>query len=363
MITGQVGIFALGDSAHGFFEFTLRRDVDRETLVRAVADLRPPHTTIGGVNLVVGFRPELWRDVAPEMSPESVHGFNEPLVGRDGYVMPATQADLFVWYAAASYDIVFDMGLATVEELAPLASLERETTGWSYRHSRDLTGFEDGTENPNLFEAPGIALIDDDAPGAGGSVLLFQQWRHESSFGALDVPAQERVMGRTKPDSIELEGAAMPVDSHVSRTKVIDRGDELDIFRRNLPYGTVGEHGTLFIGFSADQRRMQQHARTDGGYRWRPSRRVNALYDTAHRCILFRTVDSSARDVHHARGRVSPSVRATSRIHAIFLRSELLAPAQRHGHVASIRRGRNRGRFRANFRSRTRHAAHLLTLG
>jgi len=27
-----------------------------------------------------------------------------------------------------------------------------------------------------------------------------------------------------------------------------------DIFRRNIPYGTVTDHGTMFVGFSADQR-------------------------------------------------------------------------------------------------------------
>ena len=271
MITGQTGIFALGDSAHGFFEFVLRPGAGRETLVRAVADLRPPHTTVGGVNLVVGFRPELWRAVAPAGVPANVHGFDAELRGPDGYTMPATQADLFVWYAAASYDVVFDLGRETLEALAPYATLARETTGWSYRHSRDLTGFEDGTENPNLYEAPAVALIGE-GPGAGGSVLLFQQWRHDAAtFHALEEHAQEGVIGRTKPESIELEGAAMPADSHVSRTKVVEDGEELPIFRRNVPYGTVTDHGTLFIGFSAEQRRMhrmlEQMAGADGGPR------------------------------------------------------------------------------------------------
>jgi putative iron-dependent peroxidase len=273
MITGQVGIFALGDAAHGFFEFTLRDGIDAERLVRAVADLRQPHTTVGGVNLVVGFRPELWRAASPADAPEGVHGFNEDVHGSGGYSMPATQADLFIWYAAAAYDIVYDLGSETLRALEALATLTRETTGWSYRHSRDLTGFEDGTENPNLYEAPGIALIRDGAPGAGGSVLLFQQWRHDSkSFNALPEATQEAVIGRTKPDSIEFDDEKMPPDSHVSRTKVHDAaGEELKIFRRNVPYGTVTDHGTLFIGFSADQQRMhrmlEQMAGADGGPR------------------------------------------------------------------------------------------------
>jgi putative iron-dependent peroxidase len=272
VITGQTGIFALGDAAHGFFEFALREGASPHALVEAVAALRQPHTTVGGVNLVVGFRPDLWRIVAPHDAPSGVHGFDEPVRGARGYSMPATQADVWIWYAAAAYDIVFDLGKATIEALAPQAALVRESTGWSYKHTRDLTGFEDGTENPTLYEAPEIALIEDGAPGAGGSVLLFQQWRHLSKdWTALAESDQENVIGRTKPDSVELGDDAMPADSHVSRTKVVEGGVELPIFRRNVPYGTVSEHGTLFIGFSADQQRMhrmlEQMAGADGGPR------------------------------------------------------------------------------------------------
>ncbi|MBV8368728.1 MAG: Dyp-type peroxidase [Candidatus Eremiobacteraeota bacterium] len=272
MATGQFGIFSLGDASHGFFEFTLNARADPAGLVGAIASLRPPHTTVGGVNLVVGFRPELWRGVAPDDVPANVTSFENDLRGPDGYVMPATQADLFVWVAAAAYDIVFDLGQTAIATAAPHASLVREATGWSYKHSRDLTGFEDGTENPTLYEAAEVALIDESQPGAGGSVLLFQQWRHDTgAWNALPELAQERVIGRTKDESIELEGAAMPADSHVSRTTLKEGGEELPIFRRNVPYGTVTDHGTLFIGFSKEQHRLQrmleQMAGADGGPR------------------------------------------------------------------------------------------------
>ena len=255
MIVGQSGIFALGDAAHGFFEFTLKDGADPKRLATALADLRVPHTTVGGVNMVVGYRPGLWRAIEPDGIPAGVHDFDGPVVGPDGYEMPATQADLFIWFAAAAYDIVFDLGVEAVKTIAPFAKLVRETTGWSYRHSRDLTGFEDGTENPTLYEAPSIVLIPE-GPGEGGTVLLFQQWVHKTEWEALSQETQEKVIGRTKPDSIEFDEASMPADSHVSRTKVHVDGEELDIFRRNVPYGDVTSHGTLFIGFSADQGRM-----------------------------------------------------------------------------------------------------------
>ncbi len=30
------------------------------------------------------------------------------------------------------------------------------------------------------------------------------------------------------------------------------------IFRRNMPYGTVADHGTMFVGFSADQKPLSR---------------------------------------------------------------------------------------------------------
>lgn len=268
MVTGQTGIFALGDAAHGFFEFKLRPGVDPQALAGAVESVHEPRSTVGGANRVIGFRPSLWRKLAPGDAPAGMHDFEREIRGTDGFAMPATQADLWIWFAAASYDVVFDLGKEAIRSLAGCATLEREVAGWSYRHNRDLTGFEDGTENPTLDIAPEIVLIPE-GPGAGGSVLLFQVWRHDgNTFVDLPVAAQEKIIGRTKPESIELDEAVMPEDSHVSRTTVEIDGTERKIFRRNVPYGTVSEHGTLFIGFSADQQRMhrmlEQMAGIDG---------------------------------------------------------------------------------------------------
>jgi len=273
MSTAQVGIFALGDASHGFYEFNRAPGIDPQLLVRAVADLKPPRSTVGGVNMVLGFHPELWSTVAPADAPPNVRAFEVDLRGSDGYTMPATQADLFVWFSAASYDVIFDLATSVIEALAGLATLAREETGWSYRHSRDLTGFEDGTENPSLHVAPDIALIPDGKAGAAGSVLLFQKWEHNSSaWRSLPDAQQEAVIGRTKPESIELGEDTMPANSHVTRTKVHDKdGEEMNVFRRNVPYGTVANHGTLFVGFCAEQyplqKMLEQMAGTDGGPR------------------------------------------------------------------------------------------------
>lgn len=254
MYTPQAGIFALGTSSHAYLEFDVLDQSKREEFASAIAAIREPRTTTGGVNFVIGFRPELWSGLVPEDAPPGIEGFNKPIEGVEGFTMPATQHDALVWLSGSAYDVLFDMARSVVRDLAGLASLAEETSSWSYRHDRDLTGFIDGSENPTLLEAPMAALLPEGVPGAAGSVLLVQKWKHQASeWEALPAERQERIMGRTKPDSIELENK--PPDSHVART---DQDEFGHIFRRNMPYGDVGDHGTMFVGFGADQKRLSR---------------------------------------------------------------------------------------------------------
>jgi putative iron-dependent peroxidase len=268
MVNPQSGIFSLGTASHAYLELDAREPAVAPTLVKALASLREPRTTMGGVNFVVGFRPELWRDLVPADSPAGVEGFNSELRGSGGFVMPATQHDAVLWLSGSAYDVIFDTARETIAVLSTIASVAEETTSWPYRHDRDLTGFIDGTENPSLFDAPDVALISDGRPGAGGTILLLQKWSHDvAAWESLPVPRQEQVIGRTKDESVELEDTSP--ESHVTRTNQ-DRFGE--IFRRNMPYGTVTDHGTMFVGFSAEQARLASMLEsmaglTDGGVR------------------------------------------------------------------------------------------------
>src|SRR5438105_4800724 len=249
----QSGIFALGNPSHAYLEFNLQPGGDSHALVTAMADLREPRTTIGGVNLVSGFRRALWRYLAPGRLPGDLVGLNEDLVGADDYVMPAAQHDAVLWLSGSSYDVIFDEARQAINALAQIVTVADETSSWPYRRYRDLTGFEDGTKNPSLLAAPAVVLIPEGTVGAGGTILLLQQWVHDATaWESLPQLAQERVIGRTKPDSIELD--PQPPDSHVSRT---DQEKFGNIFRRNMPYGTVTAHGTMFVGFSASQRPLK----------------------------------------------------------------------------------------------------------
>ena len=267
MNTPQSGIFALGTASHAYLEFDALPGRTGTELVAAVSSLREPRTTMGGVNLVAGFRPELWRDVVPDDSPNELHGFNNPIAGVEEFTMPGTQHDAVLWLSGSAYDVIFDVARMAIRSLAEVATVAEETSSWPYRHDLDLTGFIDGTENPTLIEAPEFVLVPEGAPGGGGTILLLQKWAHDSAaWEALVDGDQEQVIGRRKSDSVELDDK--PSDSHVAST---DQDTFGKIFRRNMPYGTVTDHGTMFVGFSARQRplaaMLERMAGLDGGTR------------------------------------------------------------------------------------------------
>jgi porphyrinogen peroxidase len=271
----QPGIFALGSSSHAYLEFDAT--AGGAELVATIMALREPRTTMGGVNLVAGFRPELWRDVMPDVTPPGLTGFNSDIVGPDGFTMPATQHDAVLWLSASAYDVVFDVSRAAMAALRGVATLVEETSSWPYQHDRDLTGFIDGTENPTLVDAPQLAVVGEATPGTGGSVLLLQKWAHDSTaWESLTDEQQEQVIGRKKIDSVELD--PKPDDAHAAAT---DQDRFGKVFRRNMPYGTVTDHGTMFVGFAAEQRplaaMLESMAGLDGNPRDALTRYTRAL--------------------------------------------------------------------------------------
>jgi putative iron-dependent peroxidase len=85
------------------------------------------------------------------------------------------------------------------------------------------------------------------------------RWVHDlDAFNRLSVDEQQRVFGRTKADSIELPPAQKPPDAHIARVQTTVDGQELEIFRRSVPYGTSREYGLYFVAFSAERSRYDR---------------------------------------------------------------------------------------------------------
>ena len=248
--TPQAAIFVEQTGAHWFQHFAVAPDTGAEQIPAAVRTVHDAAAAAPApVHLVVGFGSDMTGRLGLE-PPPGLKPFTE-ITGSSGRRAIATQEDVFFWIHGDRHDLNFEVALAARRAFDPIGLLARETPSWVYRDSRDLTGFIDGTENPPAEEARELAVIGD-GPGAGGSFVLAQRWIHDlDGFAALETSVQERVIGRTKPDSVELED--LPANSHLGRVvHTDDSGDEIEIYRRSVPYGTSTEAGLYFLAFTDD---------------------------------------------------------------------------------------------------------------
>ena len=253
MSSPQRGLFVEGSPFSHYLEYRVAEGAGD-------ADLRDAQAAchaLGrerGQHVVVAFGSTLWWRLARERMPEGLRPF-EALGDPAGHYAPTTQRDIWFWIQGPSRDANLDLAFAIDGNLSKMASLELDLPGFAYHGDRDLIGFVDGTGNPKDQEGKEAAAL---VPGSGGgSFLMTQQWVHDlPKFNALDVAAQEAVVGRTKVEDVELEGEAMPADSHVSRTDVKEDGVAMKVYRRSSPYGTVREHGLYYVAFACDPDRL-----------------------------------------------------------------------------------------------------------
>lgn len=256
MAIPQPGIFAIGTKAHHHLQFDLTGEPSE--LLACIGEIRDGNGTVAGANIVVGFAPSLTERLWPGQVPTGLADF-EPIIGDGGYTMPADQHDVWIWLHGASEDAMLVVARQAVEALAGVAELAAEEQPFVYRTSLDLTGFEDGTENPPIDEAISAAVVPGGEPGAYGSVALLQRWEHDlSGFEQLSLHDQELVFGRTLVDNEELPDLDDHPSAHIARVVIEDDdGDELEVFRRSAPFGGVRVNGLMFLAFSSDRARVQ----------------------------------------------------------------------------------------------------------
>jgi porphyrinogen peroxidase len=209
----------------------------------------------GDLSCVVGIGSQLWNRLFAGPRPAELHPFRALTGAKHNAV--STPGDLIFHLRARQMDLCFELAGQLFNRLAGRAEVVDETHGFKYFDERDLMGFVDGTENPTGRSAIGAATISaqQDPDFAGGSYLIVQKYLHDlTTWNAVSVEEQERVIGRTKLTNIELPDDVKPANSHVALNTITDdNGEERQIVRDNMPFGQVGrgEFGTYFIGYSA----------------------------------------------------------------------------------------------------------------
>ncbi|MCH4244315.1 Dyp-type peroxidase [Acinetobacter gerneri] len=207
----------------------------------------------------VAFGPELWG----KLYPHSPAGFKQLNPIDSSFKMPVEPADVLIHIASARTDICFALSQSFFDGIQDQVEVLDERVCFRYLDGRDLTGFIDGTENPQFPDDRGeTALLGEDSGiFADGSFVFAQRYAHDlEKWKRLKVDAQEHVIGRTKLESIELDDDVKPKNSHIARAVIEDdEGEELEILRHSLPYGDgQGDQGLFFIAYTKDLTRIDR---------------------------------------------------------------------------------------------------------
>ena len=255
MHTPQPAIFNETSKHYHYLEFQITHFEGFANLLKtALADLNPQ-------NRLVSFGRQAWLNLTQNLPhltlPASLVDFTT-INGLEGHTAIGTQTDLFIWLQGDSLAEVFKIAMHLQNTLSPVADLVFDERGFDYFDSMDLIGFEDGTANPKTDELKqAAALVPHGQPGAGGSLVLCQQWVHNlTAWNQVPVSCQEKIVGRTKDTNEELEGDAMPSNSHVSRTDLKVDGVGMKIYRRSTPFGNLRQNGLMFLAFACHLQRF-----------------------------------------------------------------------------------------------------------
>ncbi|MCX4216310.1 MULTISPECIES: Dyp-type peroxidase [Pseudomonas] len=240
-----------------------------EALPQAIDNLL---NLVDGKSAVIGFGESLAK--ALNVKIDGLRSF--PALTGVGVENPSTQHALWVWLHGVDRGELLNRSTALEATLAPALRLVQMQETFRHKDGHDLTGYEDGTENPHDEAAIAAALLSEGADGlVGGSFAAIQQWQHDlKGFHALSAEDKDNIMGRRLSDNEEIDDA--PVSAHVKRTAQESFAPEAFVLRRSMPWIEGDRAGLMFLafGFSLDAfeaqlRRMSglEDGITDGLYR------------------------------------------------------------------------------------------------
>ena len=296
MARPQPGIFAQGTRSHYHLEFDLRPgatdDGDRAPRSAVCASRRSPRA---GPTSSWASAPTLWRRLRPDDAPAELRR----LRGRSratADAAPATQHDLWVWTHGTGEDVELDVARG--------GRRGARAGGRRWRPSSRASCTTTAATSPASSTAPrtrrsrrrSTSRSCPTASPARAARSCSRRSGCTTSTRSTPRPSteQEGTIGRTKPDSVELDDK--PATAHIARVVIEEDGEELEIYRRSAPYGRVGELGLYFLAFSADPSALHQDAAPHvRAHRRRPPRPPHRLHHAGERRVLLRAVARRAR--------------------------------------------------------------------
>lgn len=269
----QSGILPEGDSIAYYGTFNVHSDVftDREMQSEFIKAIKLVDSILEDVSIqsqtrvtgTISFGSKLWKALVEgnqQLATAGADLFDFPGYGK----APATQCDLYLHIHSTNQGATYDAS-QRIYSVFPEGSLilGEERNGFMWRDSRDLTGFIDGTENPQGVEKRMRAALRED----GSSFVVVQRFVHHlEKWEQLKEGEQEEVIGRKKIDSMAIEPA--PAMSHVAHTDISFEGESIKIVRHSLPYGSPGaEKGLWFTAYCKSMKHHNELQRSIYGLR------------------------------------------------------------------------------------------------
>lgn len=239
MNTTQPGILAPVPRLARYLEFSLVSDEDPRPALARLCELAD------GDAIVVGFGQSAALTLGKPV--EGLKVF--PVHVGDGFEVPSTPSGAWCWLRTEDRGEHVHQTRAIEEALSPAFELDRVIDAFQYGASRDLTGYEDGTENPYGDAAIEAAVVTGLGTGMdGSSFVAVQQWVHDlDHFESLPQQEQDHIIGRRKSDNVELDDA--PDSAHVKRTAQESFDPEAFVLRRSMPWSAEGAMGLVFVAF------------------------------------------------------------------------------------------------------------------
>lgn len=172
-----------------------------------------------------------------------------PAMAHHGIDLPSTPSALWCWLRGNDRGELFYLANELETVLSPGFRLDDVIDAFKYREGLDLSGFEDGTENPKGEEATAAALVNGQGPGIdGSSFVAVQHWLHDLEyFHSLSSREQDDVIGRHMNDNEEFDEA--PESAHVKRAAQESFEPPAFILRRSMPWIDQTEAGLVFTAF------------------------------------------------------------------------------------------------------------------
>ena len=271
MSRAQTGILPEHCRAAVWLEATIQGDFDAvrqgcKTFTQSLNAFQEkfPDAKLGAV---VAFGYDLWRDLSGGDGAAELKNFTP--MGKG--LAPATQHDVMIHILSLRHDVNFSVAQAALAAFGDALKIEEEVHGFRWVEERDLSGFIDGTENPQGEDSRREVAVINEGVDAGGSYVFVQRWEHNlKQLNRISVGEQEMLIGRTKDANEEIDGDERPATSHLSRVDLKENGKGLKIVRQSLPYGTAsGTHGLYFIAYCArlhniEQQLLSMFGETDG---------------------------------------------------------------------------------------------------